>query len=95
MRAALARIVGAPPAHYCVWCDGAGLVRSVALDTRTNTKSLGGVALGAPRSDAERLLGEPVKQGNGWATFAHAGLHLRLGYDSGGAVSSFTLLRAE
>jgi hypothetical protein len=86
--------MGAPPSHYCAWCDEAGLLTSVQLDARTKTEKLFGLAIGAPQAAAADALGVPTRHGKNWAIFVHEGINVRLGYDANGAVMSFTLSRA-
>ncbi len=91
VQSVLTRLMGKAPEHYCMWCDGDGLVTTVRLDDRTKTGAILGVAVGASKAEVEAALGAPQKTGMNWVRYVRGARSYRYGFDREGVVRSITL----
>jgi len=71
---AITKLLGAPPAEFCAWCNGDGLVKQILLGREMPAGvTVLGIPIGATRTHVEKQLGKPAKKRAGWTMYEREG----------------------
>ena len=92
VRAAMTKLLGAPPADFCAWCSGNGLVKHILLGREFPPGlTILGIPIGSTRAHVEKQLGKPAKARAGWIAYERDGRAFVYHTDNKKIVTSISL----